>query len=85
MKRRIERLASTAKTTPHACVVEALRREAERSELPERLAAHAASDERQALASGKAMPQDAAFDDLEARISGAKVRRPRAGSWRGSK
>ena len=83
LKRRIARLAASSGQTPHAFMVEALVREAERSE--QRFAAAAAESEREALGSGKAHSLDATFDYLAARISGKNPRRPRARSWRASK
>jgi predicted transcriptional regulator len=85
LKRRIERLASAANKTPHAFMVEALAREAERSELRARFADEAAHSEEEALSSGKAFELAAAFDYLAARASGAKTRRPKARSWRRSR
>jgi predicted transcriptional regulator len=85
LKRRIERLASAANKTPHAFMVEALAREAERSELSARFAEEAAHSEEEALSSGKAFELAAAFDYLAARASGAKTRRPKARSWRRSR
>jgi predicted transcriptional regulator len=85
LKRRIARLAASAGQTPHAFMVDALAREAERSELRQRFAADAAESEREALESGKAHSLDAAFDYLAERIGGKNPRRPRARSWRTSK
>ena len=45
LKRRIERLASAANKTPHAFMVDALAREAERSELRARFADEACPDD----------------------------------------
>jgi predicted transcriptional regulator len=85
LKRRIARLASAAKKTPHAFMVEALVREAERSELRTRFADEAARSEEETLVSGKTFDLAASFDYLTARASGAKARRPKARSWRRSK
>jgi predicted transcriptional regulator len=85
LKRRIDRLAAAAQTTTHAFMVEALAREAERSELRERFAADAARSERESLASGQSIGLASAFDYLDKRVAGAKARRPRARSWRASK
>ena len=85
LKRRIERLASAANKTPHAFMVEALAREAERSELRARFAEEAARSEEEALAGGKAFELTATFDYLAARASGVKARRPKARAWRRSK
>ena len=85
LKRRIARLAASAGQTPHAFMVDALAREAERSELRARFAADAAESEREALESGKAYPLDVAFNYLEARVVGKKIRQPRARVWRASK
>jgi predicted transcriptional regulator len=85
LKRRIERLAATARKTPHAFMVEALTREAERTELRERFAADAARSEKEAMESGKAFSLESSFDYLGARLSGRKTRRPRARAWRESK
>jgi predicted transcriptional regulator len=85
LKRRIARLAANAGQTPHAFMVDALSREAERSELRARFAADAAESEREALESGKAYALDVAFNYLEARVAGTKLRRPRARAWRASK
>ena len=85
LKRRIARLAASSGQTPHAFMVDALAREAERSELRQRFAAEAAESEQEALRSGKAHSLAASFDYLAARISGEKPRRPRARSWRASK
>src|SRR5438874_7052793 len=65
LKRRIELLAAGAQKTPHAFMIEALFREAERMELRARFAADAAKSEAEALASGKAISLDAAFDYLD--------------------
>lgn len=85
LKLRIARLAASTGQTPHAFMVDALAREAERSELRQRFAAEAAESEREALDSGKAHSLDATFDYLAARIGGKNPRRPRPRSWRGSK
>ncbi len=85
LKRRLEALAAGARKTPHAFMIEALAREAERLELRARFAAAAAASEVEALASGKAVSLAGAFDYLDASLSGRKVRRPRARRWRGSK
>ncbi len=85
LKRRIARLAANAGQTPHAFMVEALSREAERSELRARFAADAAESERETLESGRAYPLDVAFNYLEARVAGKKLRHPRARAWRASK
>lgn len=80
LRRRIERLAATARKTPHAYMVEALAREADRSELRERFAADAARSERESMTSGKAHDLAATFDYLETWVTGAKARRPKARS-----
>jgi predicted transcriptional regulator len=85
LKRSIVRMATRAGQTPHAFMIDALAREAARAELRERFAAEAEQSEREALASGKAIPLDVAFDYLESRAAGKKVRRPKARSWRASK
>jgi len=85
LKRRIERLASAANKTPHAFMVDALAREAERSELRARFADEAAISEEEAFSSGKSFELTATFDYLTARASGAKARRPKARAWRRSK
>ena len=85
LKRRIARLAASAGQTPHAFMVDALAREAERSELRARFAADAAESEREALESGKAYPLDVAFKYLESRVAGKKARQPRARAWRASR
>lgn len=85
LKRRIARLAASSGQTPHAFMIDALAREAERSELRQRFAAEAAESEREALSSGKAHSLDATFDYLAERIAGKNPRRPRARSWRASK
>lgn len=84
LKRRIERLAGKANKTPHAFMVDVLSQEADRAELRERFAADAAASEKEAMESGKAVPVDAVFDYLEARVAGRPVRRPRARAWRAS-
>jgi predicted transcriptional regulator len=85
LKRRIERLAGAAKKTPHAFMVDVLSQEADRAELRMRFSEDAALAESEATESGKAVPVDAAFDYLEARVAGRSVRRPRARAWRASK
>ena len=85
LKRRIAKLAASTGQTPHAFMVDALAREAQRSELRQRFAAEAAESEREALGNGKTQSLDATFDYLAARIGGKKPRRPRARSWRASK
>ena len=85
LKRRIAKLAAGAGHSPHAFMVDALTREAERSELRRQFAAEAAASEREALASGKAHSLEATFVYLAARIGGKNPRRPRARSWRASK
>ena len=85
LKRRIARLAARAGQTPHAFMVDALAREAERSELRARFAADAAESEREALETGTAHALDVAFKYLEARVVGKRTRRPRARAWRASK
>ena len=85
LKRRIAKLAASNGQTPHAFMVDALAREAQRSELRQRFAAEAGESEHEALESGKAHSLDATFDYLAARIGGKNPRRPRARSWRASK
>ena len=85
LKRRIARLAASTGQTPHAFMVDALAREAQRSELRQRFAAEAAESESEALDSGKAHSLDATFDYLAARIGGKNPRRPRPRSWHASK
>ena len=85
LKRRIVRLAANAGQTTHAFMVNALAREAERSELRAQFAADATESERETLTTGKAHGLDAAFNYLEARVAGKKVRHPRARAWRASK
>lgn len=85
LKRRLERLAANARKSPHAFMIEALAREAERSEFRERFAIDAAQAENEAVTTGKAFGVAAAFDYLEARVSGRRARRPKARAWRGSK
>lgn len=78
LKRRIERLAAAANKTLHAFMVEALAREAERSELRARFADEAARSEEEALSGAKTFELAATFDHLAARASGAKARPLRA-------
>jgi len=85
LKRGIAKLAACSGQTPHAFMVDALAREAQRSELRQRFAAEAAESEREALDSGRAHSTDTTFDYLAARIAGENARRPRARSWRASK
>jgi predicted transcriptional regulator len=85
LKRRIERLAASAQLTPHAFMVEALSREAERAELRARFAAEAAQSERETLAGHTTYGLAAAFDYLSARVAGKRTRRPRLHRWRASK
>ena len=85
LKRRIAKLAASTGQTPHAFMVDALAREAQRSELRQQFAAEAAESEREALGSGKARSLIVTFDYLTARIDGKNPRRPRARSWRASK
>lgn len=85
LKRRLAKLAASRGQTPHAFMVEALAREAERSDLRQRFAAEADESERETLASGKAHSLAATFDYLADKASGKKPRRPRARSWRASK
>ena len=85
LKRRIEHLAAALQKTPHAFMVEALMREANRAELREQFAADAAQSEEETLRSGKAFELAATFDYLDARLTGRKAVRPRARAWRASK
>ena len=85
LKRRIARLAASTGQTPHAFMVDALAREARRSELRQRFAAEAGESGRETLDSGKAHSMDATFGYVAARIGGKNPRRPRARSWRASK
>jgi predicted transcriptional regulator len=85
LKKRLARLAAGAGQTAHAFMVETLAREADRAERRAEFAEHAAASERETMASGKSHALDTAFDYLEARAAGNRVRRPRARSWRASK
>jgi predicted transcriptional regulator len=85
LKRRIARLAASVGQTPHAFMLEALAREAERAELRQQFAADADESEREAMESGMTHSLGATFDYLGARLSGKRPRRPRARSWRASK
>lgn len=85
LKQRIERLAGAAKKTTHAFMVDVLSQEADRAELRERFAEEAAISEKEAVQGGKAVPLDAAFNYLGARVAGQSARRPRARAWRASR
>jgi predicted transcriptional regulator len=85
LKRRIDSLAASVRKTPHSFMIDALSREVERLELRARFAADAAESESEAMATGKSIGLDAAFDYLEARVTGHKARRPRLRRWRASK
>ena len=85
LKRRIEHLAAALQKTPHAFMVEALMREANRAELREQFAADAAQSEEETLRCGKAFELAANFYYLDARLTGKKAVRPRARAWRASK
>jgi hypothetical protein len=86
LKKRLERLAAQAHKTTHAFMVDVLSREAERAELRERFAEDAAQSEREVLSrGGMTHSLNSAFDYLEGRLVGTKVRRPRGRAWRGSK
>src|SRR5207248_10090085 len=84
-RRQIELLAATALKTQNELMIEALFLEGERMELRARFAADAAKSEAEDLDSGRAISLDAAFDYLDGRVRGRKVRRPRARRWRPSK
>ena len=84
LKRRVEQLAAASGQTPHALMVDAVRRAVERAELRARFAADADAAERDAMASGQGHALDTAFDYLATRVSGRAARRPRARSWRKS-
>ncbi len=84
LKRRLEQLAAATGQTPHAFMLDTLRREVERAELRARFAADSDAAEREAMASGRGHALDSAFDYLAARVSGQPARRPRARSWRAS-
>jgi predicted transcriptional regulator len=85
LKRQLSRLAQQAGKTPHAFMVEALSREAQRAELRARFVTEAVESERETLASGKAHSLQAAFGYLEAKVTGRKVKLPKARAWRVSK
>jgi predicted transcriptional regulator len=85
LKRRIVRLAATARKSPQAFMIGTLAREVERAELREQFATDAAQSEKDAMASGNAFGLAETFDYLAARVAGKKARRPRARSWRASK
>jgi len=85
LKRRIVRLAATARKSPQAFMIGTLAREVERAELREQFATDAAQSEKEVMASGKAFGLAETFDYLAARVAGKKARRPRARSWRASK
>jgi predicted transcriptional regulator len=85
LKRRIAELAASAGQTPHAFMIDVLSREAKRAEQRAQFAADASESEREALNSGKTHAIDAAFNYLDARVAGKKVRPPRARPWRESK
>lgn len=85
LKKRLARLAANAGQTPHAFMVDTLAREAERAELREQFAEYAAESEREVLESGKSIPLDEAFNYLQAKVEGRKVKRPKARPWRASR
>ena len=63
----------------------ALRPVAFQCEIRERFAKDAAISETETMESGKAVPLATAFDYLEARAQGKRVRRPQARKWRASR
>jgi predicted transcriptional regulator len=85
LKRRIAKLAASTGQTPHAFMVDALMREAQRSESRQRFTDAVDESEREALGSGKTHSLDATFDYLAARIGGKNPRRPQSRSRRASK
>lgn len=85
LKRRIDKLAGAVNVTPHAFMIEVLKKETEQLELRQRFAADSTRSEKQAFSSGKTYTLDAAFDFLESRAAGKKARRPRTHAWRASK
>jgi len=85
LKRRIARLAASSGQTPHAFMVDALAREAERCELRQRFAAEVAESEREARGSGKVYSLATTFECLADRVAGRNPRCPQARSWRSSK
>ena len=85
LKRRIGKLALSLDVTPHAFMLDVLKRETEQMELRQRFAIESARSEKQAFSSGKAYALDAAFDYLESRAAGKKAHRPRMHSWRALK
>jgi hypothetical protein len=82
---RIERLAGAVNKAPYAFMIDVLSQEADRAELREGFAAHAAVSEMETMESGKAVPLRAVFDYLVARVAGKSARRPRERAWRASK
>jgi hypothetical protein len=81
----IESPPASARKTRHASMDEALTRAAERLELRERFGTDAARAESEAMASGRAVGFATAFDYLEAKLLGRRIRRPRARRWRALK
>jgi predicted transcriptional regulator len=85
LKRRLKRLAVTARKDPHAFMIEVLAREAERLERRERFAPDCTQSEKETLASGQTFDLASTFDYLAARVSCRRPRRPRTRARRASK
>jgi predicted transcriptional regulator len=84
LKRRVAELVEGSNRTVHSFMVEAIERAAQREELRKRFGEEAALSEREAERTGKVLDANEAFDYLEAKAKGQKVKRPRAKAWRRS-
>lgn len=84
LKRRIAQLVDGSDRTAHAFMIEAIEQAAQREELRRRFGEDAADSEKDTMRSGKAYDAVEAFNYLEARARGRRVRRPRLKSWRKS-
>ena len=84
LKERVQSLVTGTGRSAHAFMIEAIERAAQAEELRRRFGEEAAAAERETLKSGKAYDAREVFTYLDARASGKRVSRPRAGSWRKS-
>lgn len=75
---RIARLAQERETSPHAFMLAAIREKVEAEEARASFVAEAERRAKRLARTGKAIPADEVFGYVEARIRGAKARRPRA-------
>lgn len=82
LKDRVTKVVTGTGQSPHAFMVEAIERQADRAELRKRLVAEALAAEKEVQRTGQGFAATEVHRYMESRARGGKAMRPKAKQWR---